>query len=758
MFAKLTILATLAYLSIGTIPTAAATTAGAPVPRHIVAVFDGNADREPRFTRIHRYAELPLNYLGYQVDYLDLSRQPLPDQLDADVAAVLVWFEKPPRESDRLVAWAATVGRAGQPGGLRMIALGNPGLPLIGSRSDAANAYLARLGLEAKGYEARFGVWSRPVSLDPTMVGFEREFSIPPGRLSVLAARAPAVSRLRVASDPAGSVTSDLVVTGPGGGYAADAALVREDGSGFGRWILDPFAFFQAVLDPGLRPIPDVSTLSGRRIFFSTISGEGWTTPAPAERLDQAPELAGAIVLDQFLNTYPDIPATLSLVTGDLDPALGGGFAAQGAALAKAAFSLPQVEPASRSRTLPARWGFFEDYRRDRELAIVDRLGRVAKPSDRSLVSEAVSTLGRAFAPPDANAYLGRGGDAPRLYMLQPFDLDAETRGSLEAVAALTPDRKAAAFAWSGDAQPFEAALASVRAAGAEAVGGGGGVDDPTIPTLTNVAPIGVQVGTEHQIYAALSGDAAFTNFWSAPAHGFLRLDRTVEATESPRRLKPYELSYAAYSALGLGLRNAVHYHLDRVRAAPLVPIAGSEYAAIAQGFATTRIVELGPLRWSVAGRGALATLRFDRAGGIELDSGRSEGITGSRREGETLYVGLDPAREDAVVALRSRVPQDAGGVMEPPRRGFELDNARWQVRDLARGSCSVRFAASGFGPGEMSWRVPAPGLYGIEVADPDSGKRIYWDQLTVGPDDMLTTSVPAVAAERPVVVSLSRC
>ncbi|MFO1209992.1 MAG: hypothetical protein U1E40_12340 [Amaricoccus sp.] len=730
------------------------------VPRRILAVFDGNADREPRFTRIHRYAELPLNYLGYQVDYLDLSREPLPAALDADVAAVLVWFEKPPRESDRFVDWAASVGRAGgDPRGLRMVAFGNPGLPLIGNRSEAADTYLARLGLEAKGYEARFGVWSRVASLDPAMVGFEREFSVPPGRLPVVAARAPAASRLEVASDPAGSATSDLVVTGPGGGYADDAALVRDDGSGFGRWILDPFAFLQAVLEPGLRPIPDVTTLSGRRIFFSTISGEGWTTPAPAERLDQAPELAGAIVLDQFLNAYPDVPATLSLVTGDLDPALGGAFAAQGAALAKAAFSLPQVEPASRSRTLPAHWGFFEGYRREQELAIVDRLGRVARPADRSLVSEAVSTLGRAFAPPDAGAYLGRSGDAPRLYMLQPFDLDAETRGSIEAVAALAPDRKTApAFAWSGDAQPFEAALAAVRAAGAEAVGGGGGVDDPTIPTLTNLAPIGVEVGGEHQVYAALSGDAAFTNFWSAPAHGFLRLDRTVAATEAPRRLKPYELSYAAYSALGLGLRNAVRHHLDAVRSAPVAPITGSEYAAIAQGFATARITALGPLRWSVAGRGALVTVRFDRAGGYELDAAGSEGVTGARREGGTLYVGLDPARDEAVVALRSRAPQDAGGVSEPPWRRFELDNARWQVRDVAQDSCSVRFAASGFGPGDMSWRVPAPGPYGIEVADADSGKRIYWDQVAVGPDGLLTTSVPAVAAERPVRVSLSGC
>ncbi len=593
------------------------------------------------------------------------------------------------------------------------------------------------------------------MSLDPGMIGFERDFSIPPGRLPALTATGSAASHLRVAADPAGSAASDLVVTGPGGGYASDVALVREDGGGFGRWILDPFAFFQAALAPGLRPVPDVTTLSGRRIFFSTIRGEGWTSTAPAERLNDAPMLAGALVLEQFLTPYPDIPVTLSLVTGDLDPELGGPFAAQGAALAKAAFTLPAVEPASRSRTLPARWTFFQSYRRDQELAIVDRLGRTARTADRSLVSEAVSTLGRAFAPPDAGAYLGRGGDAPRRYMLEPFDLDSEIGGSLQQVAALLPaDRKVVpGFAWSGDAQPFEAALAAVRKAGAPALGGGGGVYDATVPTLSNLAPIGVEVGGERQIYAALSGDAAFTNFWNSPTHGFLRLARTVEDTGAPRRLKPYELSYAAYSALNLGLRTAVRLQLDAVRTAPLAPIPASAYAAIAEGFSTARETAIGPLAWRIDERGALETLRFDAAAGYQLDVAASRGVTGARREGGTLYVGLDAAEPAPVVALRPAPAHDTAAAGP----GFALDNARWRVRGVVRDACSLRFETQGFGPGEMTWRVPEPGPWSIEVTDAGSGERIYWDQAKTS-ERLLSLTLPAVAAERPVRVSLSDC
>ena len=123
-------------------------------PGGIVAVFDGNADREPRFTRIHRYAELPLNYLGYQVDYLDLSRAPLPAELDADVAAVLVWFdEAAARERPlRRLGGRRRGAPAADPDGLRMVAFGDPGLPLIGARSEAARRLPARVsGCAAKG-------------------------------------------------------------------------------------------------------------------------------------------------------------------------------------------------------------------------------------------------------------------------------------------------------------------------------------------------------------------------------------------------------------------------------------------------------------------------------------------------------------------------------------------------------------------------------------------------------------------------------
>jgi hypothetical protein len=734
------------------------------VPRRVIAVFDGNEEQAPRFTRIHRYAELPLNYLGFEVTYLDLSRSDLPAELPPDVAGILTWFDAVPRDAEAFVGWLGSLGAeaAGQPLP-KVVTFGAPAARLVGTRTSAEEAYLARLGLAVSGAEHRFGVWARLRVVNSEVIGLERDFTVAPALLPILAARAPeAQSMLRLASDPVGGVETDLVVVGKEGGFVHGSALLREDGLGFDRWILDPFAYFGRVLGTGPRPIPDPTTLSGRRIFFSTVNGEGWTTPAPADRLDDAPVLAGAIVIDEFLVPYPDLPVTLSLVTGELDPALGGGFAEPGAALARTAFTLPQVEAASRTRTLPIRWSFFETYRRADELAIIDQVARNATSATRGLVTEAVSTLGRAFAPSDAGAYFGSGGDAPRRYMLEPFDLGREIDGSLTEVRALLPDDRSdetPVLLWSGDAQPYEAALGAARAAGSAALGGGGGTFDATAPTISNLAPFGAPVGAERQIYAPLSSDAAFTNFWTTPAHGFRRLEATLEATETPRRLKPFHLSYAAFSALDYGLRNAVRTHLDAARAAPVTPIATSTYVAMARSFGDVRITDLGDGRWRIAGRGALGTVRFDDSEGLGLDAPRSEGVLGARREGDRLYVALDGAVAEPIVALAPAAP--GGGVGAPAagseRGRFLLDNARWTFSELTTAACSLSVTASGYGPGEMSWRVPAPGQYRVEVYEASSDTPVYWEGVPVADDRALTAILPATGP-RPVRVTISSC
>ena len=722
-------------------------------PRTIIAIYDATSEAEPRTSRIHRFIELPLNHLGYRVLYVDVDSLNRHAIVDEDVAAIVTWFDRPPQQSEKYIEWASAALREGpDPAGLKMIALGDVGTGPHADPDQAA-AYLDRLGLEAAGPEQRLGVWSRIDASNPEMIGFECDFLISPGKEPSVRARSDrAKSHLRVKFDAGADATTDLVVTADRGGYASSAALVKTDEFGLSRWIIDPFAFFGTILSTGPHPVPDTTTLNGRRVFFSTVYGEGWTKPAPSDSLQDIPTLAGQIVLNELIQPFPSLPVSLAIASGDLDPTLNGAFAETGASLARAVFALPQVEAASNTRTLPARWGFFANYRRDAELAEVDRLVRGRSANDRGLVTGTVSNLVRVFAAD--TAYVAQGGDAPRRYMQQPFDLFSEIEGSLGDVGALVAGGEPAKLlAWSGDALVFEEALKAAREAGAEAIGGGGGVIDATMPSISGLTPLSVPVGNEHQIYDALSGDSAYTNFWSAPAYGYRRLAQTLEATEHPRRLKPFHLSYSGYSALQFGLRNAVLSNLVLAEASPIAPLHASDYAKIVRGFLTARLVTVGARTWRIENRGALQTLRVDAAGAEALDLARSEGVLGAVRHDDALYVALDPAAEAPTVALA--LSDAATGVVAGGE--FSLEQSRWMIRDLSQSQCSAEFEATGHGAGEMSWLAQRPGSYRIEMYLGGDSRPAYWETVTAGDDLRLSATLPSLAIE-PVRVIISGC
>ena len=76
---------------------------------------------------------------------------------------------------------------------------------------------------------------------------------------------------------------------------------------------------------------------------------------------------------------------------------------------------------------------------------------------------------------------------------------------------------------------------------------------------------------------------------------------------------------------------NAVVENLEFARRQAIVPIKASHFARIANGFYRTRFVPLDGRRWRVEDRGALQTIRFDRASLTTVDFARSAGVVGAR-------------------------------------------------------------------------------------------------------------------------------
>ncbi|HKZ16485.1 MAG TPA: endo alpha-1,4 polygalactosaminidase, partial [Geobacteraceae bacterium] len=61
------------------------------VPRKILALYDRREGSDPAYTKILRFASMPLNYLGYSVELRDMSL-PFPDMiLEGRYAGIVVW-------------------------------------------------------------------------------------------------------------------------------------------------------------------------------------------------------------------------------------------------------------------------------------------------------------------------------------------------------------------------------------------------------------------------------------------------------------------------------------------------------------------------------------------------------------------------------------------------------------------------------------------------------------------------------------------
>src|SRR5262249_55368577 len=142
---------------------------------------------------------------------------------------------------------------------------------------------------------------------------------------------------------------------------------------------------------------------------------------------------------------------------------------------------------------------------------------------------------------------------------------------------------------------------------------------------------------------------------------------------------------------------------------ASITPITASHYAAIADGFFSTEVTALGEASWLIQHRGSLQTLRFDDTGDLAVDFSRSVGVLGQRRKGNSLYVALDEAHDDVVVALGAETAEASAP---------HLVDGRWTFRDLRRRECGFTVMAKGYGTGQMTWGGLKPGLYAVAVGD----------------------------------------
>ena len=392
---------------------------------------------------------------------------------------------------------------------------------------------------------------------------------------------------------------------------------------GRSQWLVNPFAVFERVLNNGPRPIPDTTTVSGRRLYFSHVDGDGWNDSVEMERYKNSLLPAASVVERELIAPYPDLPVTVGLISSDLEFAYDNGKKA--AEAARRIFALPQVEVASHTATAPQVWADFETHSSIKDDGAADSAPMQAE-GGADWFFAVTDALGITKTQTDTRRIVSSLQDGGDLH--KRFSLSSEITGSARKASELAPaGKRAAILTWTGDAKPFESAIRATRRAGMRNLNGGGARLDSGYPSITYVTPLARQVGDEHQIYSVNAGDNSYTGGASGSLGGFARLAETWDATAKPRRLKGAHLYYHVYSAKKQASLSAIKRLLDKARAERLAYIKASDYASIADGFFKVSIEKTGPMTWKVSKRDGLQTVRFDSPGSLTIDTSSSLGV-----------------------------------------------------------------------------------------------------------------------------------
>ncbi|MCW5770944.1 MAG: hypothetical protein KIT16_04850 [Rhodospirillaceae bacterium] len=650
---------------------------------------------------------------------------------------IISWFASEPiKEPGPYLEWLDKQTGAGK----RYVMIGDIGFASEALESITLKArfdrIMARIGIAWRGSWVTLTYAKKIVIKNPAMVEFERHYPrlLPPYARTDKTADATsyfAVARIEESGN------DDLVVIGPGGGYIAGAyaALLHDTSPIVRAWYVDPFRFFREAFATDDLPKPDTTTMSGRRIYYSHIDGDGWLNITGIEAYANRKITSAEVVLDEVIAKYPDLPVTVAPISGDLDPSWYGDAETQ--EIARRMFSHANVEAGSHTHSHPFAWAFFHPYDAKRESRYLylypPRPGHTLKDSvfDPGAIEESI----RNPPAPVEGVY-----DRPRSYALKPFDIALEIAGSVEIIQRLVPaGKRVEILQWSGDVTPWADAVARTAALKLRNINGGDSRMDGTFDSYAWVAPLARRVGDRWQVYSSSANENVYTDTWRRRFYAFRTLVESLRNTETPIRVKPINVYYHFYSAeRPEGLRS-LQTIFAYARAQQLAPVATSRFAAMVDGFLGARIVSLGERSWRIENRDGLETIRFDHASLLAVDFAKSEGIVGQRHYQGSLYVALDAAEPKPVITLKEerQTYRDADAAVP------YLVEARWRVKNVERGAEGWSFDTDGFGAGEFVWKVPAAGRYRISWGS-DAGNLAAVAET----DGLLRFTIPAAGED----------
>lgn len=625
------------------------------LPRRVLIVQETEPGVVIDNTEGVRFVSMPINYLGYRVDFAE-TRDPLPDIGPDRYAGVVVWSNGSfTQQPGRLYAWIE-----------KLIGQGVPVVFMNGFGAPVSGALARTLGL--KTVKGRTSGPVQILSKDP-MMGFEmpvapdRSDAVP---VQVQDGAADTRSLMRMRS---GTLTFDAAAITPWGGYVTGPYAVRQNtANAQDRWVVQPLAFLREALRLPQMPVPDTTTESGRRLLTIHIDGDGFASRAEIP----GGGYSGDVLLREIFDKYR-LPMTMSVIEGEVGKSgMYPKLTPELEPIARKIFAQPYVEVASHTYSHPFQWArTVPGHEHDARIQEGDEDFHLAIPGYK-------------------------------------MDLNREIGGSIDYInKVLAPaDKPVKMLLWPGDCQAPPEALKLTDRAGVLNMNGGDTLITRSNPTWTAIAPLGIhKADNTFQVFATNQNENVYTNLWHGPYYGFERVIETYELTEKPYRFKAVNIYYHSYSGTKVASLKALRKVYDYVVSQPLLPMHSTDYVLKVldwQGMAVARDLgdgapaaggavgadgisdapASGP--WVVRGDGNLRNLRWTGAGVPDVATAR--GVTGSSpAPGGGVYVHLDggDARFSVVPAASRAVP--------------ELPEANGLVRDWRRDGNTTRFAFSGY-------------------------------------------------------------
>lgn len=564
------------------------------VPNRVMCLFgsasglnEQNAPWWPANTEVAKYLQMPLEWLGYEVDY---HRGRLaPPQLDSRYAAICVDGNTSfsPSQEQLYVTW--------------LIEQKNRGLKLLFFRNIPFNTPTARtrllraLGItEAREPSTTLSRVTKQLSCDSGIIGYETPLRPIPYPYVPIKAPADATVLLSLQIENTQTKKRSLtqpLFTAPWGGVALDPYALFDRPDYLALWMFDPFAWLRQSLHWRNFPVPDPTTRDGLRIFTSHIDADGFSSESAAI----VGKYSAEVIRDEVYKKYP-VPITSSVITSEIKGRLEyqkPGDSEKMIAIARSIFALPNIHPASHTYSHPYFW-----MKNDSDTDIYD----------------------------DQNINL-----APE-WKKQDIDFAEEVRGSIAYIneKLVPPGKKCEIMLWSGNCRPGPEALAVADSLGVENMNGGDTCTTKTRPSQTLVASRVIPWDDELQIRTPVQNEMLYTDGFKGPFFGgFVNAIDTFERTESPRRLKPVCIYYHMFSADRMQSLKAVQELYDWALKQPLHAIPSAEYARSVRDCRSTRIFHAGGNHWVLSNSGHLRTFRLEKEKGLSPDLAQSRNLLG---------------------------------------------------------------------------------------------------------------------------------